>query len=61
MLDVTGDYFFPPPPAPDATLVVSEALLFAVFGSDVVELTDAVLVIVPLPRMMTVTVICAAS
>jgi hypothetical protein len=48
----TGGYFFV---APCATLVVSEAVLFAGFGSLAIEETDAVLVIVVLPFTMTVT------
>ena len=45
------NYFFPP----DCTVVVSDELLLPGFGSFVLELTVAVLVIVVLPRMITVT------
>ena len=45
------NYFFPP----DCTVVVSDELLLPGFGSFVLELTVAVLVIVVLPRITTVT------
>lgn len=51
-------YFFFPP---DATLMVSEALFFPSFESAVAEPTVAVLLMVVLPRAITVTWICAAS
>ena len=47
--------------AAGCTVVVSEELLFAGFGSAVLELTVAVLVIVSLPRIIIVARICAAS
>jgi hypothetical protein len=46
---------------PGRTVTVIEAELLAIFGSAVVELTDAVFVIVALPLTITVTTICAAS
>src|SRR6266540_5588636 len=52
-------YFFLPLGA-FTTLVVIEAVLLAGFGSGVSELTVAVLVILVLPRTITVTWICAA-
>jgi hypothetical protein len=57
-VDGARRYFFPPP---DATLTANEVPLFVVFGSAVFELTVAVLVIVLLPRAITMTLISAVA
>ena len=59
-LRVSRAYFFGPDvPLPTATVI--DAVLFAVFGSPASAVTVAVFVIVVLPRMITVTLICADS